>query len=239
MKKYGSALVYSAMVLLLTSAVFAVDEKDAMDTMKAGAAEMMNSDANMPMKMAMDANACPKGMKMGKCCQMSPAEKMKCCGMSSAMVEKCTMMTNTQIMPTDPAAMMAMKDKLMLTPEQMGKLDMIAKKAREDAAMVLTAQQSDMVSQMAATPTTMTEMHTMMMQKMKDKGMMAPADKMEKKAGAMGMEQTTCPVSGKPINKMYSTVYKGKTVYFCCPMCKPIFDKAAEKYLDKLPQFMQ
>ena len=131
-----------------------------------------------------------------------------------------------------------MKDKLMLTSEQMGKLDAIAKKAREDAAMVLTAQQSDMISGMAATPATMMEMHNMMMQKMKEKGMMAPADTTGK-AGAMGTEQTVCPITGKPINKMYSTVYKGKTIYFCCPMCKPIFEKAAEKYLDKLPQFQQ
>jgi len=237
-------LVYSGVILLLTAALFAVDEKAVMDTVRTEVAKAIMPEANAPATTptaapVRDANMCPKGMMMGKCCQMSPADKMKCCGMSPAMVEKCTMMTNTQIMAADPAAMMAMKDKLMLTPEQMVKLDVIAKKAREDATMVLTAKQSDMISGMAATPTTMTEMHTMMMQKMKDKGMMAPADKMEKKAGAMGGEQTVCPITGKPINKMYSSVYKGKTVYFCCPMCKPIFDKAAEKYLDKLPQFAQ
>ena len=236
MKMYKREVACLAAIVLLTAAVFAVDEKGVMDTMKAGAAEMMKHDANMPMKTPMDGN-CPKGMMMDKCWQMTPEQIMKCCGMSPAMVDKCTMMLNAQIMPTDPVAMMAMKDKLMLTPEQMGKLDAIAKKAREDAAMVLTAQQSDMVSGMAATPATMMEMHNMMMQKMKEKGMMAPADTTGK-AGAM-MEQTTCPVSGKPINKMYSTVYKGKTVYFCCPMCKPIFDKAAEKYLSALPQFAQ
>ncbi|MDO8301825.1 MAG: YHS domain-containing protein, partial [Sedimentisphaerales bacterium] len=100
-------------------------------------------------------------------------------------------------------------------------------------------EQSSMVKAMQTTPATMMGMHQMMMQKMKEKGMMAPANTMDKRAGAMGVEQTTCPVSGKPINKMYSTQYKGKTIYFCCPMCKPIFEKAAEKYLDKLPQFSQ
>ncbi|RJO66582.1 MAG: YHS domain-containing protein [Myxococcales bacterium] len=25
--------------------------------------------------------------------------------------------------------------------------------------------------------------------------------------------------------------YKGKHVYFCCPACKPMFDKDPEKYL--------
>jgi YHS domain-containing protein len=51
----------------------------------------------------------------------------------------------------------------------------------------------------------------------------------------MSTEQTTCPVSGKPIDKRYWTMYQGKKVYFCCPMCKPIFDKDPQKYVDKLP----
>ena len=55
------------------------------------------------------------------------------------------------------------------------------------------------------------------------------------KAAMTGAEQTVCPVSGKPIDKQYSTVYKGKTVYFCCPKCKPMFEKEPEKYTDKLP----
>jgi YHS domain-containing protein len=50
-------------------------------------------------------------------------------------------------------------------------------------------------------------------------------------------EQTTCPVMGNPIDKQYKTEYKGKTVYFCCPECKPVFDKDPEKYVAKLPQF--
>lgn len=242
MKTFQKIVACSA-ALLLTAVVFAIDQKAVMDTVRTDAAQAIMPEANAPPEKpvaapAADANMCPKGMMMGKCCQMTPAEMMKCCGMSPAMVERCTMMTNTQIMATDPAAMMAMKDTLMLTPEQMTKLDAIAKKAREDAAMVLTAQQSDMVKGMAATPATMMEMHTMMLQKMKGKGMMAPAATTGK-AGAAAAEQTTCPVSGKPINKMYSTVYKGKTIYFCCPLCKPIFEKAAEKYLDKLPQFAQ
>jgi Cu(I)/Ag(I) efflux system membrane fusion protein len=50
-------------------------------------------------------------------------------------------------------------------------------------------------------------------------------------------EQTTCPVMGGPINKDFFTVYNGKKVYFCCPGCKPEFEKNPEKYLAKLPQF--
>ncbi len=44
----------------------------------------------------------------------------------------------------------------------------------------------------------------------------------------------TCPVSGEPIasakDAVGSEVYKGKTYYFCCSMCKPEFDKNPAKY---------
>ncbi|MFA5424777.1 MAG: YHS domain-containing protein [Phycisphaerae bacterium] len=57
-------------------------------------------------------------------------------------------------------------------------------------------------------------------------------------AQAKAIEQTTCPVmTGNPINPEIYTEYQGKKVYFCCPACKPIFEKDPEKYLDKLPQF--
>jgi YHS domain-containing protein len=45
----------------------------------------------------------------------------------------------------------------------------------------------------------------------------------------------TCPVSGSKIASVQdasgSSVYKGKTYYFCCPMCKPMFDKDPAKYV--------
>lgn len=44
-----------------------------------------------------------------------------------------------------------------------------------------------------------------------------------------------CPVSGTKIasasDAANSDVYKGKTYYFCCPMCKPLFVKDPAKYL--------
>jgi YHS domain-containing protein len=51
------------------------------------------------------------------------------------------------------------------------------------------------------------------------------------------IEQTTCPVMGGDINKDSFTEYKGKKVYFCCPLCKNEFEKDPEKYISKLPQF--
>ena len=46
-----------------------------------------------------------------------------------------------------------------------------------------------------------------------------------------------CPVMGMKIPDVSKaagkSVYKGKTYYFCCPICKPKFDKNPEKYIKK------
>lgn len=43
-----------------------------------------------------------------------------------------------------------------------------------------------------------------------------------------------CPVTGEKIASIKDAVghstYKGKTYYFCCPACKPMFDKNPAKY---------
>lgn len=44
-----------------------------------------------------------------------------------------------------------------------------------------------------------------------------------------------CPVTGETIasvkDAVGSSVYKGKTYYFCCESCKPTFDKNPAKYV--------
>ena len=44
-----------------------------------------------------------------------------------------------------------------------------------------------------------------------------------------------CPVTGNKIKSVKDavghSVYKGKTYYFCCPGCKPKFDKNPAKYI--------
>ncbi|MDO8589191.1 MAG: YHS domain-containing protein [Armatimonadota bacterium] len=50
--------------------------------------------------------------------------------------------------------------------------------------------------------------------------------------GASG--QVTCPVMGKKVADLKNapkSVYKGKTYYFCCPDCKPKFDKDPAKFI--------
>jgi len=65
----------------------------------------------------------------------------------------------------------------------------------------------------------------------------APAE--TEKAVSVTIQQSTCPIMGRPINKDIFTEYKGKKVYFCCAGCKEKFEKEPEKYLDKLPQFKE
>lgn len=44
-----------------------------------------------------------------------------------------------------------------------------------------------------------------------------------------------CPVTGEKIASIKDaaghSTYKGKTYYFCCPSCKPMFDKNPAKYV--------
>jgi YHS domain-containing protein len=44
---------------------------------------------------------------------------------------------------------------------------------------------------------------------------------------------------GGAINKEIFTEYKGEKVCFCCPACKPEFEKDPNKYISRLPQFNQ
>jgi YHS domain-containing protein len=47
-----------------------------------------------------------------------------------------------------------------------------------------------------------------------------------------------CPVTGNKIKSVKDavghSVYKGKTYYFCCPACKPKFDKNPAKYIQAM-----
>ena len=48
--------------------------------------------------------------------------------------------------------------------------------------------------------------------------------------------EATCPVSGKKVTVASDTafsVYKDQTYFFCCPGCKPKFDKEPETFLKK------
>ena len=62
----------------------------------------------------------------------------------------------------------------------------------------------------------------------------APASKV-KAAKKTAHVALSCPVTGEKIASIKdaagSSVYKGKTYYFCCSSCKPTFDKDPQKYV--------
>jgi len=48
--------------------------------------------------------------------------------------------------------------------------------------------------------------------------------------------QTTCPVSGKPIDPIYVTIFRKQKAWFCCPKCNKAFLANPAKYIARLPQ---
>lgn len=51
-------------------------------------------------------------------------------------------------------------------------------------------------------------------------------------------EKPMCPVMKEEVEDVATAAYsdyKGKRYYFCCPSCKPKFDKNPEKYLNPAP----
>ncbi len=204
-----------------------------------------NKPARMELGKPRHYNRCP--------CMMAcdPNSIMMCrrMGMSEEMMDRCRMMMHTRMDVNCPEALLAVKSRLALTDEQVSKLNTIAQKSRMESEAVLTAGQKEILKKMTAAPDTMMKMHHEMMPMMKNmemkEGTMEQKSEetatMTESAKQKLTEQKLCPVTGKPIDKeeRYWTMYKGKKVYFCCPMCKPQFDKDPEKYVKILPQFKE
>jgi YHS domain-containing protein len=72
------------------------------------------------------------------------------------------------------------------------------------------------VSGFAAAPSHMAKMHS------------------ARKPATKKVASLVCPVTGEKIASIKDaqghSTYKGKTYYFCCPSCKPMFDKNPAKY---------
>ena len=49
-----------------------------------------------------------------------------------------------------------------------------------------------------------------------------------------GKPQTTCPVSGQPIDKASSVDFQGQRIYFCSAGCKADFRKDPERFFAKI-----
>ena len=63
----------------------------------------------------------------------------------------------------------------------------------------------------------------------------APAHHAKTATMAVKKASLICPVTGTKIASIKAAVghstYKGKTYYFCCPECKPAFDRNPAKYV--------
>lgn len=81
------------------------------------------------------------------------------------------MFMGAQIAPTDPAALLALKDELKLTGSQVDLIEAMGEKTRRDAWDLLTQDQQTELMRMRGTPRTMGEMHEHMMSRMRG-GMM-------------------------------------------------------------------
>jgi YHS domain-containing protein len=165
--------------------------------------------------------------------------------LSDPMMQKHQMMVRMRVEPLDPEALMAMRAELGLTPDQVAKLKDIADRARTESQAVLTPTQIAQAEKLKPGPDSMLAMQRQMGRMRANRMSEMPMHHMEANepnampAKSMSMEQTTCPLTGQPIDKKVSIQYKGKTVYFCCAACIAPFKKNPEKYLSKLPQFMQ
>jgi Cu+-exporting ATPase len=68
-------------------------------------------------------------------------------------------------------------------------------------------------------------------------GKPAPA-KPAPKAPAKVAEAPVCPITGEKVANIKTaetSSFKGKTYYFCCAGCKPMFDKNPAKYVKAEP----
>lgn len=94
-------------------------------------------------------------------------------GMSKDMMQRCRMMMRAQLDPGDPAAVIAMKDELGLSEEQVKKLQQMAETTRSQAKGVLTEEQKKKLQEMPREPRCPMDMPEMMMKmrsKMEKKG---------------------------------------------------------------------
>ena len=166
---------------------------------------------------------------MSKNAGMNEPENHMAC--SSGTMQKYGFLATMPIYMDSPEVLYSQAQELGLSEQQKGKLLSIISESRKNSLTVLTPEQRQKLGAVPDEPITMEQVCPMM------HGEQSQPAAVQNLADAKVVEQTTCPVMGGAINKDIFTEYKGKKVYFCCPGCKPKFEKNPEKYIDKLPQF--
>ncbi len=135
------------------------------------------------------------GMGMGQGGQMTEQEMtqrgqeaMKSMNMSKGMMMRHRMMMDAVVGDYEPNGLVALKDELKLTPDQVSKLQAINQKAEDDAKAVLTADQVKQVDELKGTPNTVAGMHKEMAGKWAEGGQRAMSCPMM--GGMMGRGRT-------------------------------------------------
>jgi hypothetical protein len=145
----------------------------------------------------------PQSMNMMGMMNMSPEqcrEMMKKMGMSDAMITRCQIMGTAQVSAYDPAAVLALRDEVKLTDDQVKELEAIATATQEQVKTKLTAEQLATLEPIAATPSSMAQI-CQSMHSMTGKGV-------------MGMMM--CPMM--TASSSTATKAQGHTGMMCCPM---------------------
>ncbi|MBI5091856.1 MAG: hypothetical protein HZB26_05350 [Candidatus Hydrogenedentes bacterium] len=136
------------------------------------------------------AGTAPVKAPMSACPMCSMAEGVATSkDMPPAMKQHCDMMIKAELSKDDASCLLALKQELKLTPEQVQQLDQILKESREKAAALLTPEQQKSLVECTGQPMSMKTMHSRMhgttMQKMDSPAKMTPKDKeAEKPEGA-------------------------------------------------------
>ncbi|NIA08163.1 MAG: hypothetical protein GWP14_11115 [Actinobacteria bacterium] len=140
-----------SVVAVLSMAIFAVSAlgKEKAPVKKDSAEECDSPTCPMPKP----AKAAEEESKRGT------EAKMAKMGMSKGMMTRCRMLMRTRIETNDPAGLLAIKDELKLTKEQVGKLQTIADKARKEAKALLSDEQKKKLEAVPETPGNMMEMY--------------------------------------------------------------------------------
>ncbi|CAN5748986.1 hypothetical protein BH09VER1_BH09VER1_11830 [soil metagenome] len=122
-----------------------------------------------------------QSMNMSDMMNMSPGQcrdMMKKMGMSDAMITRCQMMGTAQVSAYDPAAVLALRNDLKLTDDQVKQLEAISAATQEQVKAKLTEEQLAALKPIAATPASMMQMgqsmHSMTGKNMTGMMMMCP-----------------------------------------------------------------
>ena len=110
--------------------------------------------------------------------------------MPPAMKRRCQMMMNAKMSKDDAACLLAFKQELKLTPEQVQKMKQIVKESRQEAAAILTPEQQKTLAEVDGQPASMNamhaKMHEKMMQKMEGAGPKTTEEKAKKEPEGAG-----------------------------------------------------